>query len=218
MEALLVFVLFLLFAPLSASPVTGSGPDALLGVNSFSTTFSPADTLTGIVSFTNHLSPLDVFQSIISYLTTVSPLDALQSIISVSNAVSTADLVKRLVPSAFDEIARSIFQLSPDCDPDHCTFASSRYGYEPSFMANAILLVLWMIVAIFHIAEVVVLRKWTFALLIVFGCLAEAAGYAARLFSSAYPFKGVPYFVQVACLTVAPALFSASIYLCLADT
>jgi len=108
--------------------------------------------------------------------------------------------------------------MPDDCEPETCIVFYSHYGYRPSFLANVVFLILWVILAVFHLAEGIVLRQWIFSSLILLGCIMKAAGYAARLFSYEYPAKNIPYFVQVCLLTVAPTLFSAATYICLSDT
>ena len=58
-------------------------------------------------------------------------------------------------------------------------------------------------------------RVWTFTTVMFLGYSAEIIGYGGRiiLWSNSFSFPG--FMVQIICLTIAPAFFSAAIYLTL---
>lgn len=90
------------------------------------------------------------------------------------------------------------------------------FNYDPSLAAAALFTVLFALTSIFHTYQLIRTRTWYFTALVVGGAL-ESAGYIARIVCSQQTpdwTLGV-YIIQAIFLLVAPALFSASIYMVL---
>ena len=51
----------------------------------------------------------------------------------------------------------------------------------------------------------------------ILGCVTEVLGYTGRIISWNNPFSLNGFLIQICCLTLAPAFFTAAIYFCLAD-
>ncbi|KAF4449687.1 RTA-like protein [Fusarium austroafricanum] len=114
-------------------------------------------------------------------------------------------------------------------DRNLCTMATCSvekfgwYHYVPNLGANAFYLAVFAVFAIVQLYLAIRYRVWgTFAGGLVLGCVTEAIGYAGRVMQARGDgiFKKkcvtIRYFViQLVCLTIAPALISAPIYLSL---
>lgn len=98
------------------------------------------------------------------------------------------------------------------CTLDTCPISESIYTYRPSFGANVAFLALFATSGVFHLFQGVVWRKTAFAIAIIIGCIAEVIGYVGRVISYGDPFDQNGFLIQVCCLTIAPAFFSASKY------
>ncbi len=103
-----------------------------------------------------------------------------------------------------------------NCTISTCDIEDSIYEYRPSVSANSILLALFALSLIAHVAQGWIYRYKAFAILMFFGCLAEIIGYVGRLISWNNPFSETGFLTQICCLTLAPAFFSAAIYICIA--
>ncbi|KAI9882431.1 MAG: hypothetical protein M1823_005824 [Watsoniomyces obsoletus] len=103
-----------------------------------------------------------------------------------------------------------------NCTLSTCDIKDSVYEYRPSVAANSILLALFGLSLIAHVAQGWIYRQRAYAILIFFGCLAEIIGYVGRLISWNNPFSETGFLTQICCLTLAPAFFSAAIYICIA--
>ncbi|KAF4465657.1 sphingoid long-chain base transporter rsb1 [Fusarium albosuccineum] len=110
------------------------------------------------------------------------------------------------------------------CTLDTCSVeVYGWYHYIPNLAANALYLAIFSIFAIVQLHLAIRYRVWgTFAGGLVLGCITEAIGYAGRIMQARGDgiFKkkciALRYFViQLVCLTIAPALISAPIYLSL---
>ncbi|KIL84622.1 sphingoid long-chain base transporter rsb1 [Fusarium avenaceum] len=109
-------------------------------------------------------------------------------------------------------------------DRSLCTIATCDvkvygwYHYVPNLGANAFYLAIFGIFAVVQIYLAIRYRVWgTFAGGLVLGCITEAVGYAGRVMQARRDgiFKKNYFVIQLVCLTIAPALISAPIYLSL---
>ncbi|KAI9786567.1 MAG: hypothetical protein M1816_007891 [Peltula sp. TS41687] len=101
------------------------------------------------------------------------------------------------------------------CTLDTCPIEWSVYNYRPSLAANSVLLALFAISLIVHIIQGVRWRTWGFTITLILGCSTEVIGYIGRIISWKDPFGQNGFLTQICCLTIAPAFFAASIYLCI---
>ncbi|RBR09327.1 uncharacterized protein FIESC28_09935 [Fusarium coffeatum] len=109
-------------------------------------------------------------------------------------------------------------------DRSLCTLATcsvEQYGwyhYVPNLGANAFYLAVFAIFAVIQLYLAIRYKVWgTFAGGLVLGCVVEAIGYAGRVMQARGDgiFKKKYFVIQLVCLTIAPALISAPIYLSL---
>jgi hypothetical protein len=225
----LVLALALLFTVLSHSSgidalpgamssfVSVSGIEILNSVTSFLASTSGAGALQGAGFFCAQTSGIDALRAMMwSFFAPISGPGTLRRVITFSFSIVFS--ISYTVPFIADQLAKRVNTISLNCDTGHCPVSLSRYGYRPSFSGNVALLVTWFVLGITHFAGMIVLRKYTFSALVLCGCIMEAAGYGARVYSYQDPFMATSFIIQISCLTLAPNLFSASQYLCLSYT
>ncbi|MCJ1455725.1 hypothetical protein MMC28_006081 [Mycoblastus sanguinarius] len=99
--------------------------------------------------------------------------------------------------------------------PDACPVSTGVYEYRPSIAANAVLLALFGLAMIIHIALGIKWRTWVFTSCIVWGCIAEIIGYGGRIILWQNPFSFTGFLMQIICITLGPVFYTAAIYLTL---
>lgn len=122
-------------------------------------------------------------------------------------------------------------EVGPNCPADN-----SSLSYPPSLAANIIFAALFGFSLILHIFLGWRLRTWSFLAAYILGSSAETAGYIGRILLHSNPYNlntrvysmnlGTllqslltyyqSFLVQIVCLTMGPAFYSAGLYLCLA--
>ncbi|KAK2821774.1 hypothetical protein FQN49_007690 [Arthroderma sp. PD_2] len=103
------------------------------------------------------------------------------------------------------------------CTLATCPITESIYQYKPSLAGNAALLAIFAASGIVHSLQYFFWRNSAFSIPMILGCLTEVIGYVGRVILADDPFSQIGFLIQICCLTLAPAFFSASIYFCLAD-
>ncbi|ERF68052.1 hypothetical protein EPUS_06442 [Endocarpon pusillum Z07020] len=103
------------------------------------------------------------------------------------------------------------------CTLSTCPLEESIFSYQPSLAANASFLALFALTGLLHTIQGILSRKRAFWIAAVLGCIAEVIGYAGRIISHYNPFSENGFLIQICCLTIAPAFFSAAIYFTLGD-
>ncbi|GAA5851092.1 hypothetical protein JCM9279_000318 [Rhodotorula babjevae] len=90
------------------------------------------------------------------------------------------------------------------------------YGYVPSRALATIALVSFGLVALNYLSILARFKQSrAFNGLMVFGCVCEIVGYAARLFSHYHPYVVVYFIIQYFFIVVSPVFFQAAFYLAL---
>ena len=111
---------------------------------------------------------------------------------------------------------------STSFDPANCTYATcsvAEYGqltYIPSLPGNAFYLAIFAAAAIAQLVLGITYRTWSFTIGMLCGCALEILGYVARIQLHYNDFDNNHFIVYLVGLTIGPAFFSGSIYLCLA--
>ncbi|KAK4507726.1 hypothetical protein PRZ48_001461 [Zasmidium cellare] len=109
-------------------------------------------------------------------------------------------------------------------DRTSCTLATCSveiygwYSYIPNVPANIVYLAIFGILAFAQLFLAIKYRVWgAFAGGLVLGCVTEAIGYVGRVLQGEGDgiFKKSYFVIQLVCLTIAPALISAPVYLSL---
>ncbi|KAF6220747.1 hypothetical protein HO133_003180 [Letharia lupina] len=96
-----------------------------------------------------------------------------------------------------------------------CPVSQSFYGYSPSLGPDITLLVLFSMALVGHGVQGWYYRAWGTLTAMLWGCICEVLGYIGRLMMHPNAFNLNGFLIQICCLTIAPAFFSAAIYLCL---
>ncbi len=97
-----------------------------------------------------------------------------------------------------------------------CDLSLARVNYLPSLGGNALYASLFGTFIIAQVYLGIKHRTWGFMIAMFFGLLGEVIGYVARIMMNSNPFSKPNFLTYLICLTIAPALLSAGIYLCLA--
>ncbi|KAL7913766.1 RTA1 like domain-containing protein [Trichoderma velutinum] len=103
------------------------------------------------------------------------------------------------------------------CNPDWLHATWSFYRYVPSVAAAAVFCLLFLVVTGLHLFQMFKTKTW-FLTALVFGCLFEFIGYAARAGSASQEpgcWRLMPYIIQNMYILLGPPLFAASIYMIL---
>ncbi|KAI4170910.1 MAG: hypothetical protein LQ343_004674 [Gyalolechia ehrenbergii] len=98
---------------------------------------------------------------------------------------------------------------------EFCVIDATIYGYRPDLAANIFFLVIFGILGGIQMLQGLRWRTWTFMIAMVLGCLTEVIGYIGRILLNDNPWSGVGFNIQICCIIIAPAFFSAAIYLTL---
>ncbi|KFZ01418.1 hypothetical protein V500_00771 [Pseudogymnoascus sp. VKM F-4518 (FW-2643)] len=88
------------------------------------------------------------------------------------------------------------------------------YGYYPSLGAGIAFCVLFGISMLLHAFTSARYRTW-WQLIFAIGALGEVIGWAGRTWSSECPYQTTPFLIQICTLILAPAFFTAGIYVIL---
>ncbi|RFU32531.1 hypothetical protein B7463_g3845, partial [Scytalidium lignicola] len=101
------------------------------------------------------------------------------------------------------------------CTLDTCDVRTSLYGYRPSLSSSVAFIVFFSISLFIHTHQGVKWRTWGFLTALILGCVSEIIGYGGRVMMWNNPFSFPGFMIQIVCITIAPAFFSAAIYLTL---
>ncbi|KAI9743445.1 MAG: hypothetical protein M1818_002757 [Claussenomyces sp. TS43310] len=104
------------------------------------------------------------------------------------------------------------FGKQANCTLDLCSAEYSVFHYVPSLAANSVFLALFVASGLIHLYQGVRSKQWFYMSAAVLGCVTEVIGYAGRIELHKNPFDFTDFLIQIVCLTIGPAFFSASIY------
>jgi hypothetical protein len=125
------------------------------------------------------------------------------------------------------------FGKDANCTLDLCSVEYSVFEYLPSLPANSVFLALFALSGFIHVYQGIRSRQWFYMWATVLGCITEVIGYAGRIELHSNPFNFNYFLIQISelptlvpfvaymkliyivCLTIAPAFFSAAIYVTL---
>ncbi|KUJ18266.1 RTA1-domain-containing protein [Mollisia scopiformis] len=101
------------------------------------------------------------------------------------------------------------------CTLQTCDLSMASFLYLPTVPGNAIYAAIFGIYVIAQLYFGIRYRVWGYMVAMVLGLVAEIIGYVGRIMLHNSPFDNNDFLTYLICLTIAPALLSASIYLCL---
>lgn len=109
--------------------------------------------------------------------------------------------------------------LNPDqlCNTTICDLTLAHFNYLPSLPGNALYAGVFSVYILVNLFLGIRHRTWGYMVAMVLGLIGEVIGYYARVMLHNNPFDptGNNFIIYLVCLTIAPAFFSAAIYLCL---
>ncbi|KAJ5890024.1 RTA1-domain-containing protein [Penicillium tannophilum] len=101
------------------------------------------------------------------------------------------------------------------CTLDTCPITEAYVYYVPSLAGNAFYLALFAIFLVAQLGLGIRYKTWGFLAGLFGGLVLEIIGYLGRVQLHNNPFVFNSYLEYLICLTIGPAFFSASIYICL---
>ncbi|KAJ5778801.1 sphingoid long-chain base transporter RSB1 [Penicillium odoratum] len=104
---------------------------------------------------------------------------------------------------------------SDSCNLDTCPITEAYVYYVPSLAGNAFYLALFAIFLVIQLGLGIRYKTWGFLAGLFGGLVLEIIGYLGRVQLHNNPFVFSSYLEYLICLTIGPAFFSASIYICL---
>ncbi|PLB36248.1 RTA1 domain-containing protein [Aspergillus candidus] len=102
------------------------------------------------------------------------------------------------------------------CTLDTCPIEYGYINYQPNVAGNLFFVALYGVLLLAQLALGIFNRTWSFTIAIIPGLILEILGYLGRYFLHNNPFSFDNFLLYLICLTIAPAFFTAAIYLCLA--
>ncbi|KAE8421221.1 RTA1 like protein-domain-containing protein [Aspergillus pseudocaelatus] len=102
-----------------------------------------------------------------------------------------------------------------DCTLATCPIDLAYINYQPNIPANVLFLVIFGLLLAAQIALGTWFRTWTYMGAMTAGLILEILGYVGRLMMHSNPFDFNAFLLYLICLTIAPAFFTAAIYICL---
>ncbi|KAL2823273.1 RTA1 like protein-domain-containing protein [Aspergillus cavernicola] len=105
---------------------------------------------------------------------------------------------------------------NPDlCTLETCPLDMASIEYVPLLWANILFMAIFGAAAVAQLGLGIYYKTWTFMVAIVIGLVGEVVGYYGRVELHNNIFDGDAFLEYLVCLTIAPALLTAAIYLCL---
>ncbi|KAJ5641544.1 hypothetical protein N7490_005544 [Penicillium lividum] len=102
-----------------------------------------------------------------------------------------------------------------NCTLSTCPLSEAYLDYLPNLPANAFFVALFGLIAGIQLLLGIKYRIWTYMTPMLFGLILEVLGYIGRIMIHSNPFNFSSFLLYLVCLTIAPAFFSAAIYICL---
>ncbi|KAJ5241212.1 RTA1-domain-containing protein [Penicillium citrinum] len=102
-----------------------------------------------------------------------------------------------------------------NCSLDTCPIEWAYINYRPNLAANILFLAIFALFLVSHLVIGAWYRTWTYMIAMSFGLVGEVVGYVGRVMMHDNPFSFNAFLVYLICLTIAPAFFTAAIYICL---
>jgi hypothetical protein len=154
-----------------------------------------------------------------------------------SSGLSLEDLnMLGISPDSIDTYT-PVYLPIDQCTVELCGLEDSFFAYRPTKSTNLAFILLFGFSAIvFLLQGIAVKKKWVgFTIVMVTGCVLEVVGYTGRVLAYSDLYSEVsssprayvivvtantcqpPFFMQIICLTIAPAFLAAGIYLCLSQ-
>jgi hypothetical protein len=99
------------------------------------------------------------------------------------------------------------------CTIDTCDLSMASFDYIPSLGGNALFAAIFGILIVGQLFLGIRHKTWGYMTAMILGLLLEIVGYVARVMLNGSPFNNNDFLMYLICLTIAPALLSASVCL-----
>ncbi|KAJ5771016.1 uncharacterized protein N7511_003067 [Penicillium nucicola] len=100
-----------------------------------------------------------------------------------------------------------------------CPLGGTIYGYAPDYSTTVEFAVIFAICCLVQLVQMFRWRLWSFSICVILGALTEGltkqAGYFGRILLNQNPYSSIGFQTQIVTLTLAPAFWSAAMYLTL---
>ncbi|KAJ5301684.1 hypothetical protein N7508_006547 [Penicillium antarcticum] len=96
-----------------------------------------------------------------------------------------------------------------------CPVEGTIYGYAPDYSTTVEFCVIFAICCLVQLVQMFRWRLWSFSVSVILGALTEVIGYFGRILLNQNPYSSIGFQTQIVTLTLAPAFWSAAIYLTL---
>ncbi|KAJ6011870.1 hypothetical protein N7499_013160 [Penicillium canescens] len=102
-----------------------------------------------------------------------------------------------------------------ECTLQTCPLSAAYIEYRPNMPGNMVYLAIFAVLMVGQVGAGIKYRTWSFMVPMAAGLILEVIGYLGRVFLHNNPFNFDAFLMYLICLTIAPAFFTAGIYLCL---
>lgn len=102
-----------------------------------------------------------------------------------------------------------------NCTLDTCPIDLAYINYQPNLAANILFLAIFGLFLVGQLAIGSWYRTWTYMIPMSAGLILEVLGYLGRIMMHSNPFEFNAFLLYLIPLTIAPAFFTAAIYICL---
>ncbi|KZN84161.1 Sphingoid long-chain base transporter [Penicillium chrysogenum] len=96
-----------------------------------------------------------------------------------------------------------------------CPVEGTIYGYAPDLVFSIEFCSIFGVCSLIQLGQLIRYRLWSFSIAVVLGALTEVIGYFGRILLNKNPYSSAGFKTQICTLTLAPAFWSAAIYLTL---
>ncbi|KAJ5519754.1 hypothetical protein N7463_000207 [Penicillium fimorum] len=96
-----------------------------------------------------------------------------------------------------------------------CPVEGTIYGYAPGTVFSVEFCIIFGVCSMIQIGQIIKWRLWSFSIAVVLGSSTEVIGYFGRILLHNNPYSPAGFKTQLCTLTIAPAFWSAAIYLTL---
>lgn len=111
---------------------------------------------------------------------------------------------------------KTLLEFPDLCTLQTCDLTLANFIYIPTLAGNAIVTAVFGLCVIGQLVVGIKHKTWGYMSAIVFGLILEIIAFVARIMLNNNPFDDDAFLMYLVTCTIAPALFTAAIYLCLA--
>ncbi|KAH8647219.1 RTA1 like protein-domain-containing protein [Xylariales sp. PMI_506] len=116
--------------------------------------------------------------------------------------------------STYVNISAPDFNPRVNCTIGTCPIHFAEVQYIPSLAGNVLFLAIFGLFLLFQAVCGFLYKTWSYNGAMIAGLILEIIGYVSRVQMHANPFKSNPFIIYLVTVTIAPAFFTAAIYLC----